>query len=84
MEIVNYTDFRSRLKYWLDKAIDDASDIIIKRKNGRDLVLVPLDEYNSWKETNYLLAGENGQRLKESIKELENSEAGQKCRIEDL
>ena len=59
METVNYTDFRSNLKYWFDKVVNDVSDIIIKRKSGKDLVLISLDEYNSLKETTYLLTGIN-------------------------
>jgi antitoxin YefM len=55
METVNYTDFRSNLKHWFDKVVNDVSDIIIKRKSGKDLVLISLDEYNSLKETTYLL-----------------------------
>ena len=45
METVNYTDFRSNLKHWFDKVVNNVSDIIIKRKNGKDLVLISLDEY---------------------------------------
>ncbi|MFO7701597.1 MAG: type II toxin-antitoxin system prevent-host-death family antitoxin [Psychroflexus maritimus] len=71
METVNYTDFRSNLKHWFDKVINDVSDIIIKRKNGKDLVLISLDEYNSLKETTYLLTGKNRDILLNSIKELE-------------
>jgi len=71
METVNYTDFRSNLKHWFDKVINDVSDIIIKRKNGKDLVLISLEEYNSLKETTYLLTGKNRDVLLNSIKELE-------------
>ena len=71
METVNYTDFRSNLKHWLDKVVNDVSDIIIKRKSGKDLVLISLDEYNSLKETTYLLTGKNRDILLNSIKELE-------------
>ena len=71
METVNYTDFRSNLKHWFDKVINDVSDIVIKRKSGKDLVLISLDEYNSLKETTYLLTGKNRDILLNSIKELE-------------
>ncbi len=71
METVNYTDFRSNLKHWLDKVINDVSDLVIKRKNGKDLVLITLDEYNSLKETTYLLTGNNREVLLRSIDELE-------------
>ncbi len=51
MEIVNFTEFRSNLKNGLEKAVDDVCDIVIKRKNGKDLVLISLDEYNSLKKS---------------------------------
>ena len=82
MEIVNYTDFRSNLKHWLDKVVNDVSDIIIKRKNGKDLVLISLDEYNSLKETTYLLTGKNRDVLLNSIKELEGGNGVEKDLIE--
>ena len=78
METVNYTDFRSNLKHWFDKVINDVSDVIIKRKNGKDLVLISLDEYNSLKETTYLLTGKNRDVLLNSIRELEAGKGHQK------
>lgn len=82
METVNYSDFRSNLKYWFDKVINDASDVLIKRKNGKDLVLISLDEYNSLKETTYLLTGKNRDVLLNSIKELETGKGMEKDLIE--
>ncbi|MGV8946644.1 MAG: type II toxin-antitoxin system Phd/YefM family antitoxin [Lutibacter sp.] len=82
METVNYTDFRSNLKHWFDKVVDDVSDIIIKRKDGKDLVLISLNEYNSLKETTYLLTGKNRDILLNSIKELEAGKGVQKDLIE--
>ena len=82
METVNYTDFRSNLKHWLDKVVNDVSDIIIKRKSGKDLVLISLDEYNSLKETTYLLTGKNRDILLNAIKELEAGKGVQKDLIE--
>tara|TARA_Y100000815_G_C13279557_1_gene476348 strand:- start:58 stop:306 length:249 start_codon:yes stop_codon:yes gene_type:complete len=82
METVNYKDFRSNLKHWFDKVIDDVSDIIIKRKGGKDLVLISLDEYNSLKETTYLLTGKNRDVLLKSIQELEAENGIEKVLIE--
>jgi len=82
METVNYTDFRSNLKHWFDKVINDVSDIVIKRKSGKDLVLISLDEYNSLKETTYLLTGKNRDILLNSIQELESDKGIQKDLIE--
>lgn len=82
METVNYTDFRSNLKYWFDKVVNDVSDIVIKRKSGKDLVLISLDEYNSLKETTYLLSGKNRDVLLNAIKELEQGDGIEKNLIE--
>ena len=82
METVNYSNFRSNLKYWFDKVINDVSDVIIKRKGGKDLVLITLDEYNSLKETTYLLTGKNRDVLLNSVKELESGSGFQKDLIE--
>lgn len=73
MEIINYTDFRANLKHWFDKVIDDVTDVVIKRKGGNDLVLISRAEYDSLKETTYLLSGKNRDVLVESIKELEHN-----------
>ena len=82
METVNYTDFRSNLKHWFDKVINDVSDVVIKRKSGKDLVLISLEEYNSLKETTYLLTGKNRDALLNSIKELEAGKGIEKDLIE--
>lgn len=82
MDIINYTDLRSNLKHWLDKVTNDVSELVIKRKNHKDLVLIPLDEYNSLKETTYLLKGANRNILLNSIKELETNKVMEKELIE--
>jgi len=69
MRVVNYTDLRLNLKQWLDTVVNDVEEVIIKRKNNKDLVLISLEEYNSLKETNYLLSGKNRDVLMKSLKE---------------
>jgi antitoxin YefM len=78
METVNYSAFRANLKHWFDKVINDVSDVIIKRKDGKDLVLISLDEYNSLRETTYLLTGKNRDVLLKSIEELEQGKGIEK------
>ncbi|WP_300433758.1 type II toxin-antitoxin system Phd/YefM family antitoxin [Christiangramia sp.] len=82
METVNYSNFRSNLKYWFDKVIDNVSELIIRRKGDRDLVLISLDEYNSLKEITYLLTGKNREVLLNSINELESGSVVQNELIE--
>ncbi len=73
MKVVNYTDLRLNLKKWLDSVVNDMDELIIKRSNNKDLVLIPLEEYRSLKETSYLLTGKNREVL---LKSLEESKAG--------
>lgn len=75
MEMINYTDLRANLKYWMDKVVDDVNELVIKRKGGKDLVIISLEEYNSLKETSYLLSGKNRDVLLESIQQLESGKA---------
>ena len=70
MKVINYTELRLNLKYWLNSVVDDVEELIIKRKDQKDLVLISLDEYNSLVETNYLLSGKNREVLLESIAEV--------------
>jgi len=70
MKVINYTELRLNLKHWLDSVFDDVEEVIIKRKNQKDLVLISLEEYNSLVETNYLLSGKNRDVLLESIAEV--------------
>jgi len=72
MKVVNYTELRLNLKHWLNSVVDDVEELIIKRKNQKDLVLISLEEYNSLIETNYLLSGKNRDVLLESIKEVQS------------
>jgi len=74
MKIVNYTDLRLNLKQWLDKVVDDVEEVIIKRRNQKDVVLISLEEYNSLVETNYLLSGKNRNVLLESVAEAKSGD----------
>ncbi len=72
MRVINYTDLRLNLKKWMDCATDDVQEIIIKRKDNKDLVLITLDKYNSLNETNYLLSGKNREVLLKSVEDIKN------------
>lgn len=69
MKVVNYTDLRMNLKKWVDVVVNDVEELVIKRKNNKDLVLITLEEYNSLKETSYLLSGKNREVLLKSLSE---------------
>lgn len=68
MLAANYSEFRTKLKSYLDSVEQDNETLIIKRSNGGGTVLLSLDEYNSMMETMHLLSSEkNRTRLQESI-----------------
>ncbi|MFV5702558.1 MULTISPECIES: type II toxin-antitoxin system Phd/YefM family antitoxin [Flavobacterium] len=83
MKVINYTDLRLNLKKWMDSVIDDMEEIIVKRKDNKDLVLISLDEYNSLKETNYLLSGKNREILLKAVEDVKNKKTFQKELIEE-
>lgn len=83
MKVVNYTDLRVNLKKWFDLVVDDLEEVIIKRKDNRDLVLISLDEYNALKETSYLLSGKNREVLMKSLEEAKVGKVVEKPLIEE-
>jgi antitoxin YefM len=71
MIAANYTEFRTRLKKFLDNVEDNNETLIIKRGVGKGTVLISLDEYNSIMETVHLLSSKsNADRLYESIRQM--------------
>lgn len=70
MQVVNYTEARNNFKSILDQVCDDFEPMIITRKSGSAAVLISIEEYNSFKETAYLLSTPaNASRLAESLKQ---------------
>lgn len=71
MQVVSMTEARNNFKQIFDAVFHDHDEVIIHRKGRENVVVIPFDEYNSIKETSYLLSSKsNAERLHESIKEL--------------
>jgi antitoxin YefM len=83
MRVVNYSDLRLNLKKWLDIVVNDVEELIIKRKDNKDLILISLEEYNALKETSYLLSGKNRSVLLKSIEELKEGKTTENNLIEE-
>ena len=72
MESISYSTLRSKLARTLDKVNDDRAPVLITRQRGKPAVLMSLDDYNSFAETEYLLRSPaNAQRLNEAKAEVE-------------
>lgn len=71
MNVVNFSEFKKNLKFTLDRVNDNEEIFMISRNKKKNVVLISLNEYNSLKETMYLLSSEkNCERLQESIHEM--------------
>jgi antitoxin YefM len=55
MKSINFSEFSTNLKSYLDSVEEDNESLIIKRKTGKGAVLISLNEYNSIMETMHLL-----------------------------
>ncbi len=66
---VTYSNLRESLKSMFDLASRDHEQILVTRKSGENMVILSESDYNSIRETSYLLRSpKNAQRLFESLK----------------
>jgi antitoxin YefM len=56
MRTTNYTDLRKNLKTFLDGVTQDSEALLVQRPGNTSVVVIPLDEYNAIKETEYILS----------------------------
>ncbi len=84
MRTTNYTEFRANLKSYMDAVIDDCDTVIINRGNDTGVVLISLDEYNSLKETEYIMSSpEMMEAIRNGDEEIKKGK-GIKVEIDDL
>jgi antitoxin YefM len=66
----SYSEARQHLAALLDRAVQDRETIIITRRNGARVALLPADDLTSYEETAYLLRSPaNARRLLEALRE---------------
>lgn len=84
MIAANFTEFRTKLKKYLDKVELDNETLVIKRNSGKGSVMISLDEYNSIMETVHLLSSKtNADRLYESIQQMREGKTLERELIEE-
>jgi antitoxin YefM len=70
MNAVTLADAKENLERLIEQVLADAEPAIVCTEKGEKVVLVSLDEFNSWKETLYLLSNPaNASHLRQSIAE---------------
>ena len=68
MNVTTISNFRKESKKYFDQVIDDQDVLLITRSDGQTIVAMPLEQYNSKKETDYLLANPaNAEHLRRSL-----------------
>ena len=72
MKTMTYSESRAKYAETLNSVVEDREEVIITRAGHEPVVIVCLDDYESLKETAYLLRSpENARRLLASIDRLE-------------
>ena len=76
MQSVTLKDAKRNLPRLVEQVLADAEARIVVTEKGEQVVVMPLDEFNSWQETLYLLGSPaNAAHLRRSIVEAESGQA---------
>ncbi|MDR2892482.1 MAG: type II toxin-antitoxin system prevent-host-death family antitoxin [Deltaproteobacteria bacterium] len=79
MQAITYTQARQSLAQTMSEVCDGHEPIIITRQKAPAVVMLSLEDYNSIRETAYLLSNPaNAERLLQSVA---NAEAGKVTRV---
>lgn len=80
MKTMSFTESRARYAEVLDSVIDDREEVVITRAGHEPVVIVSLAEFESLRETTYLMRSPvNARRLLDAMERLEsgNGETGE-------
>jgi len=74
MQAVQYSHAKNNLRNMIKQVCDNFEEFIITTKEKQSVMLISQDEYNSMKETIYLLSSKNNRnRLLSAIEQIENA-----------
>lgn len=80
MKTMSYTESRARYAEVLDSVIDDREEIIITRAGHEPVVIVSLADFESLRETAYLMRSPaNARRLMDAMERLEAGEGTERA-----
>jgi len=75
MQIILFDDAKKNLEAICEQVCQDHEPYMVKGKNDQDVVILSLEDYNAWVETNYLLS--NPYNAKRLLTSLEKARQGQ-------
>ena len=83
MEVLNYSELRNNLAKNLDKIIENSVPVIITRSNKKPVVMMSLEDFNSYEETVHLLkTTKNRNRLLSAVEDVKNKKYNKKDLVE--
>ena len=83
MRTMTYSESRAKYAETLNAVVDDREEVVITRSGHDPVVIVSLEDYESLKETAYLLRSPaNARRLLDSISRLETGEGVERDLVE--
>jgi antitoxin YefM len=83
MAHVSLTELRNNIATHFDRVERDRSELVVTRQNHPDMVILPLAELDSLRETLHLLGTPtNARRLMESVREVEAGGGTERTLIE--
>lgn len=72
MKTMSYTESRARYAEVLDSVVEDREEVVITRAGHEPVVMVSLEDYESLRETAYLMRSPaNARRLLDAMERLE-------------
>ena len=79
MKTMTFSESRANYAQTLDSVVNDREEVVITRVGHEPVVIVSLDDYESLKETAYLLRSPaNAARLLQSIERLESGKGAER------
>lgn len=71
MKVITASDLRANLANVFDAIEADAEDLVVTRSGHEPLVVMLKNDYDAWRETEYLSRGANGRELRRRLAEME-------------
>ena len=82
--IATYSDFRQKLKSYLDEVFESKSPLFVTRTKGENIVVLSESDYESIMETFHLLKSpRNAERLQRAVEQYEKGKGEVKLLIEE-
>ena len=82
--ITTYSDFRQKLKSYLDEVFKSHSPLYVTRTKGENIVVLSESDYESLMETFYLLRSpKNAERLQRAVEQYQQGKGQAKDLIEE-